>query len=491
MRSFIFLAVFGLLAACGRPDAHHEIRMALAQAPINLDPRYASDAASERVNRLIYRALVDFDEASRPRPDLADWQVIAPDHYRFRLSHADSRFHDGTSLDAADVAATYHSLLALKDSPHTAEFANISSISVVNDDTVDFFLHQPDDMFPSRLIMGILPAEKVGAKHDFSRQPVGNGPLRFVSWKGVLQLERIADGQAFLLQEVKDPTVRVLKLLRGEIDMLQGDLPPELVKYLKRQAGIRLDEVSGSNYSYLGFNLRDAQTGNLLVRRAIAHAIDRRAILRDVLVGGSRAAGAILPPEHWAGNRNLPAYDYDPQLARKLLQEAGVQLPLKLVYKTSTDAQRVRLATVMQAQMRDAGIELEILSLDWGTFFDDVKHGKFQLYGLTWVGIRTPEIYRLAFHSQSVPPRGANRGRFGDSVTDDLIARADWHAVSARVNELLPYVPLWYEGQFVAMRKNLSDYAIKPDGNWDGLATVRKTAMSQHQWAESARAHAD
>ena len=70
----------------------------------------------------------------------------------------------------------------------------------------------------------------------------------------------------------------------------------------------------------------------------------------------------------------------------------------------------MRLATILQAQMRTAGVELEIRSLDWGTFFDDVKHGKFQLYGLTWVGIRTPEIYRLAFHSQSVPPLGANRG---------------------------------------------------------------------------------
>jgi peptide/nickel transport system substrate-binding protein len=474
LRGLVILLVFTLLAACGQQGERPEIRMALAQVPINLDPRYASDAASERINHLIYRPLVDFDEHSKPQPALADWQLLSPTHYRFTLLNNANRFHDGSSLDAADVAATYNSLLALKDSPHRAEFTNIRSIHAADDKTIDFMLHQADDIFPSRLIIGILPAEKVEAMHDFSRQPVGNGPLRFVSWRGILQLERDADKQRFVLQEVKDPTVRVLKLLRGEIDLLQGDLQPELVKYLKQQPEIHLSEVKGSNYSYLGFNLEDAQLSKREVRRAIAHAIDRRAILREVLIGGSREAGAILPPEHWAGHQDLPVYEYKPQLARELLQEAGIALPLKLVYKTSTDAQRVRLATVMQAQMREAGIELEILSLDWGTFFDDVKHGKFQLYGLTWVGIRTPEIYRLAFHSDSIPPKGANRGRFQDTVTDELIGQSDWRAVSERINDMLPYVPLWYEGQFAAMRDNITGYTVKSDGSWDGLATVKK-----------------
>lgn len=478
MRGFILILLCSLLAACGGQQSHDDIRMALAQAPINLDPRYASDAASERINHLVYRPLVDFDDNYRPQPALADWQLLSTTHYRFTLLPERSPFHDGSRLDATDVAATYGSLLALKDSPHTAEFANIRSIEVVDGNTVDFLLNEPDDIFPSRLVIGILPAEKVQSGHDFSRQPVGNGPLRFLAWQGVLQLKRLADGQRFTLQEVKDPTVRVLKLLRGEVDLLQGDLLPELVRYLKQQPEIRVDEVKGSNFSYLGFNLQDEQLAKPEVRRAIAHAIDRPALLREVLVGGSREAGSILPPEHWAGHDALPAYSYDPALARELLQQAGVELPLKLVYKTSTDAQRVRLATVLQAQMREAGIALEILSLDWGTFFDDVKHGKFQLYGLTWVGIRTPEIYRLAFHSASVPPRGANRGRYADAEADRLIDAGDWRGVSERVHAMLPYVPLWYEGQFVAMRDNISDYQVKADGSWDGLVTVKKRSQA-------------
>jgi len=465
--------LFGL-SGCSKPAERTEIRFAIAQAPLTLDPRYATDAASERVNRLLYRPLIDFDASSRAVPALARWQQRDPLHYRFTLGPAGRVFHDGSPLNAADVVATYQSLLALKDSPHSAEFANIAAVEALDADTVDFTLRQPDAQFPARLIVGILPARLIAAGHDFSHHPLGSGPLKLVQWNRTLKLERVADRQAITLEEVKDPTVRVLKLLRGEADLLQGDLPPELVAYLKRQDKVTVLEIPGANYSYLGFNLQDPWLKDARVRRAVTLAVDRDAIIRSALAGGNRPATAILPPEHWAGNAALAPYPYDPQQAKALLRQAGVPLPLKLVYKTSTDAQRVRLATVMQAQMREAGIALEIHSLDWGTFFDDVKHGKFQLYGLTWVGIKTPEIYRLSFHSASVPPAGANRCRLQDAALDKLIERQDWLAATARIHELLPYVPLWYEGQFAAMRQGVSGYTLAADGNWDGLATVQK-----------------
>ena len=452
------------------------IRFALAQAPLNLDPRYATDAASERVNRLLYRSLVDFDAQSKPVLDLATWKQISPTQYRFTLRDTPVNFHDGNVFTVSDIAATYQSFRQLKDSPHTAEFANIKQIKVIDADNLDFYLKQPDPQFVAKLIIGILPAHLIAKGHDFSHIPVGNGPLKFVSWQNKLTLQRLSDQQLISLIEVKDPTVRVLKLLRGEVDLLQGDLPPELVKYLQTEPEIKVETGIGSNFSYLGFNLQDPQLKNLLVRKAVAHAINRQAIIQQVLVKDSREAGAILPPEHYTNHTVFKAYEYNPALTKQLLIEAGVKLPLKLVYKTSTDAQRVRLATIMQAQMQPAGIELEIRSLDWGTFFEDVKQGQFQLYGLTWVGIKTPEIYTKAFGSNNVPPIGFNRGRYADAALDGLLAKEDWLAATARIHSQLPYVPLWYEGQFVAMRKNIDNYSPKPDGNWDNLTTIKRSA---------------
>lgn len=484
MRLLIILVMLLGLLACGKTDAGKQqsspITFALAQMPLNLDPRYATDAASERINRLVYRSLIDFDAQARPIPALAGWQQMDSRTYQFTLKQPLSRFHHGRVLTADDVKATYDSLRALPNAPHAAEFVNIDSIRVLSPTVLEFRLREADTHFVSKLIIGILPADLI-QQHDFAHHPVGSGAFAFGAWEKQLRLRRVHDQQELVFSEVKDPTVRVLKLRRGEVDLLQGDLPPELVKHLQQQPEVTVKTVPGVNYSYLGLNMRDPVLSNVKVRQALAHGINRADIIEKVMVANTRAAAAILPPEHYTNQGlQLSDYGYQPELAKKLLQQAGITLPLKLVYKTSTDPQRVRFATIMQSQMAEAGIDLEIRSLDWGTFFEEIKKGNFQLYGLTWVGIKTPEIYSKAFGSTFVPPRGFNRGRFSDPLTDRLLAAEDWQAVTKRIHAQLPYIPLWYEGQFAAMRKNIFNYAPKPDGNWDDLVTIQRSATIAH-----------
>jgi peptide/nickel transport system substrate-binding protein len=138
LKKYLFLLCLLSLMACHQQDANvarEDIRFGIAQAPINLDPRYATDAASARVNRLLYRALVRFDEHYQVQPDLASWQIISPTQYRFSLGKAGRIFHDGAQLDAPDVQATYQSLLDLKDSPLSAEFSNIKQIKLLDKNT--------------------------------------------------------------------------------------------------------------------------------------------------------------------------------------------------------------------------------------------------------------------------------------------------------------------------------------------------------------------
>lgn len=473
------IALLLLLGACQPANQPARLVFAVAQAPVNLDPRYATDAASERINRLIYQRLVEFDSTSQAVPGLATWQMLDAQHYRFQLA-SDTVFHDGQPLSAMDVKASYDSLLQLTDSPHTAEFKHIRQMTVVDSKTIDFELSRPDPHFAARLILGILPARLIAVGHDFGHAPVGSGPFKLDHWQSSLQLERVRDGLKVRFEEVKDPNVRVLKLKRGEADLIQGDLPPELVKYLQKQPNIQVKTGVGANYSYLGLNVQADFLRDVRVRQAIAYAIDTQAIIDKVMVNHSRQATAILPPEHYAGNARLQPYAYQPALAKQLLQSAGVQLPLTLTYKTSTDPQRVRLATILQAQMQAAGIDLQIKSLDWGTFFADVQKGNFQLYGLTWVGIKTPEIYSKVFSSGNVPPQGFNRGRYDDKLLDQLLEKQDWPAATSRLHAQLPVIPLWYEGQFVAYRHTIEAYQPSPDGNLDGLAQVVFKPIEDH-----------
>jgi peptide/nickel transport system substrate-binding protein len=484
------LIIAGLfLSGCSRPE-HDSLRFGLSQAPVNLDPRFATDAVSSRINRLLYQSLVDFDANLRPQPSLAEWKQLNPTLYRFHILLGMTTFQDGSPLTARDIKATYDSVLdPATASPHRAGFDMIDSIKVVDNETVDFILNKADPLFPGRLVIGILPEHLLKQKHPFNRQPLGSGAFMFDSWpeEGRLILTRQEDGQRFEFITVKNPTVRVLKLLRGEIDMLQNNLPPELVSYLGEQKEITLLKGKGSNFTYLGFNMQDPETGNLKLRKAIAYAIDRKAIIKHVLGGAARPANALLPPDHWAGNPDLPLYPYDPAKARLLLKEAGYiagKRP-RLVYKTSSDPFRIRLATVIQQQLNEVGIDVDLRSYDWGTFYGDIKAGRFQMFSLSWVGIKTPDIFRYVFHSDSVPPKGANRGRYSDAKTDALIEAAerapdmaeqaaDYRELEAHLLDTLPYVPLWYEDHVFAARKGISGYTVALDGNYDGLIHVRR-----------------
>ncbi len=475
------------LSGCDSPPDTRPIRFALATVPSGLDPRYASDATSERINRLLYARLVDFDEQFRPVASLARWQRLAPDHYRFILGEQGRVFHDGTRLEARDVAATYRSVLdPATASPHYGTLKLIKRIEVIDPDTVDFYLDRPAPLFPGWMTVGIVPAATIEAGLPLHHHPLGSGPFRFVDWPqaGRLELERVSDGQLLVFEQVHDPTMRVLKLLRGEVDLLQNDLPPELVDWLDDQQDIQVIRRRGSNFSYLGFQLQDAATGTLAVRRAVALAIDRDAIIRYVFRRAARKASALLPPEHWAG-ASLPLIERDLPRARELLQTAGYgpQNPLVLSYKTSSDPFRIRLATILQQQLAEAGIQVTVSSYDWGTFFGDIKAGRFQLYSLAWVGIKSPDIFRYAFHSQSLPPAGANRGRFNDRQTDALIDAAMretdiqrqaelYRQLQQRLLDMLPCVPLWFEGQYIAARDDITGYRLAADGNFDALAQV-------------------
>lgn len=477
-----------LLNACADP-AHETLRFGLQAMPVTLDPRYATDAAAARINRLLYDQLVDFDEQFKPVPSLASWQRLEPRHFRFRLRGGDHRFHNGMPLTAADIKATYDSVLDPDNgSPHRAALSHIKRIVVHDPSTVDFYLSEADPLFPGKLGMGILPARLIEQGHPFERRPVGSGPMAFVAWpgEGRLRLERRRDSQVIEFVRIQDDTVRVLKLLRGEIDMLQNDLPFEIVDYLEQRRDIQVQRSEGTNFTYLGFNLRDPVMSDIRVRKAIAHALDRKAIVKHVFAGAARPANALLPPYHWAGNAQLQPYEYAPGKARALLQEAGYNdaNPAHIVYKTSSDSFRIRLATIIQSQLEQAGMEVEIRSYDWGTFYGDIKAGRFQMYSLSWVGIKTPDIFNTIFHSQSIPPRGANRGRFSSVAADRLIEQAEaaaklgeqaryYRQLQRLLLEQLPYVPLWYEDHVFAARNYIQGFSVARDGNYDALVHVQ------------------
>lgn len=486
------------LSGCSQAQDPNRIRMAVSGRPQMLDPRKATDALSSRVNRLLYRQLIDFDASFSPVPDLANWQQLSATHYRFTLLE-ENRFIDGSLLTAGDIAATYQSVLNPDfGSAHRGSLKNIEQINVVDQQTVDFHLAEADALFVGRLVIGILPQALIAQQHPFHLDPVGSGACRClsISEQSIL-LQRRSDKVQLEFIPVKDATVRVLKILKGEVDIVQNDLSPELVNYCQQQPEVKVEFAHGTNFGYIGFNFEDPLLSQIAMRQAIAHGINRQAVIDAMFKGHARLGEGLLVPEHWCGVQGLDDYEYNPEKAKALLQQVDVphgllkkdknnQPVIELSYKTSNDPTRIRLATIYQAQLKPLGIDLKIQSYDWGTFYNDIKKGRFQLYSLAWVGVKSPDIFQYVFASNAIPPKGANRGRYIDPIADDLITRASqsvsieeqaqlYRQLQTRLHEKLAAIPLWYEDQYAVIRQEISSYRLYADGRFDGLLNCRKT----------------
>lgn len=499
------LAVSGMatsllgLTACTPQATDKKIRVGITGRPRMLDPRKATDALSSRINRLIYRQLIDFNDKFEAVPDLAAWQQLSDTHYRFTLLEQ-PMFHHGKRLTAEDVVATYKSLLVREfGSAHRGSLRGIERIEAVNETQIDFHIAEADALFVGRLVIGILPADLVGIDHPFHVEPIGSGACRFASLdEQQLSVIRLHDQVTLQFIPVKDATVRVLKLEKGELDIVQNDLSPELVQYCQQQQDLTVQWHGGTNYGYIGFNFEDPLLAQPAMRQAIAHGIDRQAIIDSMFSGHARLAQGLLVPEHWSGADDISDYEYNPEKAKSLLQQVdyssltgsadatGTLPKIEFSYKTSNDPTRIRLATIYQAQLKKIGIDLSIQSYDWGTFYSDIKKGRFQLYSLAWVGVKSPDIFQYVFDSKAIPPSGANRGRYRDPVADQLIREAGqtsslseqarlYRQLQHRLQETLAVMPLWYEDQYSVMRQGITGYRLYADGRLDGLLALQKS----------------
>ncbi|MEM7541931.1 MAG: ABC transporter substrate-binding protein, partial [Pseudomonadota bacterium] len=283
---------------------------------------------------------------------------------------------------------------------------------------------------------------------------------------------------------VRDPNVRALKLINSELDLIQGSMPPETAAWLAGRAETVVESYAGDTFTYLGINHQHPVLSKHAVRAAIAHGIDRQAIATHLFAGRATTANRVFPEGHWLGSASSNAYEYDPDKARQLLRGFSPDT-LKFSYKTSTDPLRLRVAAVIKAQLEAIGIAIDIQSFDWATFYSDVRNGRFDLYSLSWTGLRLPDFYRQAFHSESVPPNGVNRGRYRNAEVDQLLDEAT-RAVTAReqltlytgmgnfLAEDLPYIPLWFEKHVVARRVEIASYRTRLSGGYAALNAVSK-----------------
>jgi len=476
-----------LILICSPSLTMADTTFAISNAPNSLHPILASDASSERINALIYQPIIQLDENDRPISGLADIKQHDAQHYSLTLSSTKHRFSNNADVSLLDIAASLNLARNHPRSPQAQTLSNISSIETTKH-SILISLKKPDHRFAEKLHISVAPKEMLLKDEALAQHPVGSGAFEWVKTQGdggvILRHRRSSKEIRFVVN--KDPTMRVLKLLKGEASILQNDLPHEMYRLLKEDPNIQVAQTPGTTFSYLGFNMADPILKQNEIRQAIAYAINRQVIVKHLFQGNAKLANTLLAPGQWAAHPDLPAYEHSPDKAKQLLATLGYSKdnPLELSYKTSTDPFRLRIAAVFQQQLHEVGINLKIQSYEWGSFFGDIKAGRFQLYSLSWVGIRSPDVFRYVYHSDSLPPSGANRGRYQSAEVDQLIEQAEelplekslplYRKIQEKIHRDLVYVPLWHEDQIVASRRG----DLKPSKH--GSYQYLERAFGQH-----------
>ncbi len=484
----------------------------LIEFPIDtLDPRYAVSAYSIKACRLIYNSLVRIDRDLNVKNDLAEEiYFINPTELYIRIKKG-VRFHNGAELTSKDVKYTYDSIRNPEiRSPYFGMYSRIKEIEIKDLYSLIIRLYSPHSPFISDLVMGIIP-EEYDKENRLSRHPVGTNHFkifRYISEEHII-LEKADESISFPIRylafkTIRDDNTRLLSLLNGGGDLIQNAAAPIIAAEIK-DPSVRVITGQSILYTYMGINLTDPILSNKNVRKAIAYSIDRDSIIKNKFMGMARISSSVLVPEHWAYNKDVMTYEFNPEKAKALLDEAGFKDPdgdgprkrFSLTYKTSTNKFRIQIAKMICKMLEDIGIEVKLRAYEFGTFFSDIKSGNFQIYTMQWTEPIEPDFYYWLFHSKSIPDEkgnsnGANRGRYRNEEVDRLLdmGRKEldrkkriqiYKQVQKIIGDELPYINLWHEDNIAIINSKYSNYNIFPNASFEPVADITETIKTQLQ----------
>ena len=498
-RPALVAALAVAIAGCARPDrpAGHVIIVGTTNSATNLDPRVGTDEASQKIHQLLFSSLVRIDTDLRVVPDLAE-SIDTPDPttYVAHLRHG-VLFHNGRELTADDVVYTFRSFLDPSFKGRSGAYRVLAAVNPLDRYTVEFRLKNPLGSFPVNLVMGIVQAGSGAAN---TRTPIGTGPYRLsefvaddhvtlAAFEGYYGGRPRNDG--LVLKVIPDDTMRGLELRKGSVDLIVNDLSPDIVWQLQREGRIQVETAPGTDYAYVGLNLRDPLLSRVEVRQAIGYAIDRAAIVKYLRRGFATTAVGIVPPMSWAFERNVFDFTHDPARAEAILDAAGLRDPdgagslprLRLSLRTSTTEVYRLQAAAIQHDLAAVGIAVDIRSSEFQTLAADVLRGNFQMYTLQFVGVTDPDILRLVYHSQQAPPAGLNRVRYRNPDVDRLIeaaagaaddqARREYYTQAQRLIAAdVPYISLWYKTNVAIFQPDIHGVTLSPIADFTFLKNV-------------------
>jgi peptide/nickel transport system substrate-binding protein len=457
LKTLLLIAVFlffsrSLAIKAEEPGAKGDAFVAGSSADaIILVPFLADDAPSSGICSLIFSGLTKIDKDLEVIGDLArDWEVSEDKlTITFYLKEG-VQWQDGRELTADDIKFTYQAILDPKNaSPYIASYQDIEEIKIIDKHTVQFKYQRPYAPALSKLGMGIIPKHILEDENiresPFKRQPTGSGPYKLATWKTdqYTILDSFGDYfegapyiDRYVMRIIPDETIQFLELITTQIDYM--NLSPYQYRYRteteKFRQRFKRYKYLARSYSYIGYNLDDPLFKDKRVRQALSYAIDKKAIIEGVLMGlGEECTGPFLKDSLYY-NEEARRYPYNPDKAKRLLEEAGwvysekdevlkkdgEEFSFRLVTNQG-NKQRQDIATIVQRNWSRIGIKVDVQTIAWQAFINEfIDKRNFQAVILGWTIPIDPDIYNV-WHSSSAREGGLNFIGYKNSLVDRLI----------------------------------------------------------------------
>jgi peptide/nickel transport system substrate-binding protein len=473
---------------------------------VKLDPNDIEDGESVMVTHQIFESLVRYSLKQPPlmiEPSLAEGWEISNDNLQltFKLRKG-VKFHDGTDFNADAVVFTFKRLSDANDPYHKGKFVywndnfggfpgNLKSIEKIDDYTVKLTLASPDgEILPKLSLFSFAIVSPTAVKKDpdnFFKNPIGTGPFMFKEWVqgdhisvvknpnywgGVPKLDGI------IWKVIPDNSARAAEMQAGTIDA--GEIAAVDIPTLKKNSDITVILQPAVSVGYLAFNpSAEPVFKDVRVRRAFAHAINRKAII-DAFYGDlGEVPTQFQPPAILGYNSDLKYYEYDPEKAKQLLKEAGVdKISTDFWYMSVTRGYFPDPKSIAEAMARDLsaiGVTVKLQTKDWGAYLDDRTKGKLGLYMLGWGSDNgDPDNFIGYFFKAEKKefsydnPELRDLLKKGGELIDPKEREPYYQKAQKIVNDDVPCIPIaWARGTAV-IRKRVHGYTapLFAEGEW-------------------------
>lgn len=486
-----------VLARQDAPTQTGELVIGKGQEAVGFDPALVTAASSFDLISVVYERLVYFDDNGEAQPELAEsWENPDDLTYIFTL-RPNVTFHNGQTLTAEDVKFSFE---RIKDeataSPWATQFEPVDTIEATDSQTVTFTLNAPYGPFLATLssaYASILPGGTDAV--DFQTEMIGTGPFLLESWEQDFETLMAAHTsywnpdepqvQTLRWQILPDESARLAAVRTGEIH-ITSIADPLVVESAMDSEGVQVIEQETTDYYLLGFNCVEPPFDDPNVRRALALAIDRQAIVDAVFFGRGQVTGPIVPTLGDWGQpvEQLPTYQVDREMAQSLLEEAG-QSDLSFTILAGTLYQEfINIALVIQDQLSEIGVTVELEQVEWGTFIDRWLARDFESFvSFNGSGNDPDRALYPAFHTGG----SVNAFQFSDEEVDRLLEsgrttterearQTIYQNLEVVLSEMAPAVFICTRVGFFAVRDEVSGFQPTAAQTW---STISETTVEE------------